>query len=91
MDSHFVNVSINLHQEFITVKNIEQLLNKYDVPQDLDLLSIDLDGNDYHILMALVTFRPRYVLLADRITLVLRFMFASLGLHCILSVMISLS
>ena len=36
-------------QEFITRENINQLFDKYQVPQKFDLLSIDIDGNDYWV------------------------------------------
>lgn len=35
--------------EFITVENINDLFFKYSVPKKFDLLSIDMDGNDYWI------------------------------------------
>tara|TARA_R110002020_G_scaffold381800_1_gene592699 strand:- start:6640 stop:7473 length:834 start_codon:yes stop_codon:yes gene_type:complete len=34
---------------FITAENINTLFEKHDVPKEYDLLSIDLDGNDYWI------------------------------------------
>jgi len=39
-----------------TVAGIFETLN---IPKDLDLLSIDIDGNDYHIREALSEYRPR--------------------------------
>lgn len=36
-------------KEFITKENINELFQKYNVPQDFDLLSIDIDGNDYWV------------------------------------------
>lgn len=35
--------------EFITKDNINDIFKKYNVPEKFDLLSIDLDGNDYWI------------------------------------------
>lgn len=35
--------------EFITKENINSLFKKYNVPSDLNLLVIDIDGNDYWI------------------------------------------
>lgn len=35
--------------EFITKDNINNLFKKYNVPQNVDLLSIDIDGNDYWV------------------------------------------
>ena len=36
-------------KEFITTENINDLFSKYSVPEEFDLLSIDMDGNDYWI------------------------------------------
>lgn len=50
--------------EFITKDNINQLFDKYCVPVDFDLLSVDLDGNDYWILKELLyVYSPRVVIL----------------------------
>lgn len=39
--------------EFITAENINLLLDKYNVPDKFDLLSIDIDGNDYWVWRAI--------------------------------------
>jgi hypothetical protein len=41
-------------KEFITAENICQLLDKYNVPSSFEVLSIDIDGNDYWVLNALL-------------------------------------
>jgi Methyltransferase FkbM domain len=43
--------------------NLDTILEKHPVPLDFDLLSIDVDGNDYHIWKAVQKFRPRLVLI----------------------------
>lgn len=63
MDGSHSNPAFNLHQEFITAENIEQLFEKYDVPKEFDLLSIDIDGNDYWIWKAIQNYRPRVVIM----------------------------
>lgn len=50
MDGGFQNETINLHQEFITKENIVELFKKYDVPPVINLLSIDIDFNDFYCL-----------------------------------------
>tara|TARA_A100001011_G_C14205789_1_gene797719 strand:- start:25 stop:852 length:828 start_codon:yes stop_codon:yes gene_type:complete len=35
--------------EFITKENINDLFKKYNVPEKIDLLVIDIDGNDYYV------------------------------------------
>jgi len=38
-----------IFQEFITVENIKELCAKYEVPAEPDFVSIDIDGNDWHV------------------------------------------
>ncbi|MDW3219593.1 MAG: hypothetical protein R8F63_13355 [Acidimicrobiales bacterium] len=50
----------DIRQEFITAENINELFARYDVPDDFDLLSIDIDSNEYWVLRALDgRYRPR--------------------------------
>jgi hypothetical protein len=51
-----------LREAFITTENIEELLNEMDIPQEFDLMSIDIDGNDYWVWKAIVKFKPRVVI-----------------------------
>tara|TARA_Y100001935_G_C17281180_1_gene497571 strand:- start:1118 stop:1249 length:132 start_codon:yes stop_codon:yes gene_type:complete len=43
MDGGNENDAINLKKEFITAENINELFEKYNVPESFDLLSIDID------------------------------------------------
>lgn len=43
----------NLHKEFITAENINEIFEKYDVPLNFGLLSIDIDYNDFYVWQAL--------------------------------------
>ncbi len=45
----------------VTVENIDEIATGFGLPADLDLLSIDIDGNDWHIWKALTLIRPRVV------------------------------
>jgi hypothetical protein len=64
MDSGFYNPSINLQKEFITAENINDLFAKYKVPYNLDLLSIDIDYNDFYVWKALDSkYKPRLVII----------------------------
>ncbi len=47
---------------FITAENIENLLLQANVPAELDLLSIDIDGNDYWVWKSITSFRPRVLI-----------------------------
>lgn len=44
---------------FLTVENIVDIFNSQGIPREFDLLSIDVDSNDYHLRQALDFFRPR--------------------------------
>lgn len=58
------NPDRNIYAEFITAENINDLFAKYDVPLDLGLLSIDIDGNDFHVWRALSSrYRPSIVVI----------------------------
>jgi FkbM family methyltransferase len=50
MDNEYENKSINLNKEFITKENIISLFKKYNVPLHFNLLSIDIDFNDFYVL-----------------------------------------
>lgn len=51
-----------VRRETVNAENIEDLFDRYHVPPDFDLLSIDIDGNDYWVWKALERYRPRVVL-----------------------------
>ena len=47
---------------FIDINNINELLIKSGFKRDLGILSIDIDGNDYHILNKIDCFDPRIII-----------------------------
>jgi hypothetical protein len=47
---------------WITKANIDSLLRNFGFPEDVGLLSIDIDGNDYWIWEAIQSIRPRIVI-----------------------------
>ncbi len=49
-------------RERVDAENIESLLARYGVPEDFDLLSIDIDGNDYWVWKAISNYSPRVVI-----------------------------
>ncbi|MDF2385414.1 hypothetical protein JMG10_28370 [Nostoc ellipsosporum NOK] len=55
------NERLSLLNRFITAENIESLFTEAGVPVEPDLLSIDIDRNDYYVWKAIETFRPRVV------------------------------
>lgn len=50
-------------QAFITAENIESLFDKASVPTEPDLLSIDIDRNDYYVWKAITKYKPRVVII----------------------------
>jgi len=52
-----------VQKEFITAENINDLFRKHGVPPEFDLLSIDIDGNDYWVWKAINGFKPRVVIM----------------------------
>lgn len=53
-----------MHKESITAENINDLFAKYDVPNEFDLLSIDLDFNDFYVWKALDnSYQPKVIVI----------------------------
>lgn len=52
---------LKVHYSFITAENIEQIFTEMEVPEEFDLLSIDIDNNDYWVWQAIQKYRPRVV------------------------------
>jgi hypothetical protein len=50
MDGSNENNDINLKKEFITRENVIDLFKKYNVPKRINLLSVDIDFNDFYCL-----------------------------------------
>lgn len=48
---------------FITAEGIQSLFEEANVPAEPDLLSIDIDGNDYWIWKAITEYKPRVVVI----------------------------
>lgn len=63
MDGSNENLSMNLQREFITAENINALFAKYHVPKNFDLLSIDIDYNDFYVWNAIKHYSPRVVVI----------------------------
>ena len=64
LDRDHADQALPVYQEFITAENVNFVFSKYRVPQSFDLLSVDIDGNDYWVWNALArAYRPRIVVL----------------------------
>jgi len=55
MDGTYQNLARNHRREFITKENVVSLFQKYYVPQYVNLLSVDIDYNDFYCLNAILT------------------------------------
>jgi hypothetical protein len=53
----------DVKMEKVTAENIQDLFKKYNVPKDFDLLSIDIDFNDYWVWKSIVDYSPRVVVI----------------------------
>ena len=54
-------VTINRYVGFGEDDNLDQILRTPPVPEDFDFLSIDIDGNDFHVWKAMSKYRPKLV------------------------------
>ena len=54
---------LTVAQAFITAENIETIFARCAVPPEFDLLSVDIDGNDYWVWRAILNYRPRAVVI----------------------------
>ncbi len=58
-----INGAVKIHHSWITTENIENVLQKMQIPKSVDLLSIDIDGNDYWIWEKISCIQPRVVVI----------------------------
>lgn len=54
---------VSLRQDWVQPGSVQGLLAEAKVPAEFDLLSIDIDGNDYWIWQAIEAYRPRIVVI----------------------------
>jgi hypothetical protein len=54
---------VRIVQSFVTAENINMVLLDNDIKGEIDLLSIDIDGNDYSVWKAIRDVRPRVVVI----------------------------
>lgn len=50
---------LSLVNEFVTPENIDTLISRHIVDNEIDLLSVDIDGNDAHVLSQIKCVNPR--------------------------------
>ena len=54
-------ITINRFVGFENENNLDQILKMTPIPNDFDFLSIDIDGNDYHVWKAMSDYNPKIV------------------------------
>jgi hypothetical protein len=69
MDTTYLDQRGRVKQECITAENVEALFRKYQAPREFDLLSIDIDGNDYWVWKAITNYHPRVVVIEYNATI----------------------
>ncbi len=64
MDGNPAEQNDIIKKEFITAENIVSLFDKYEIPKEIDLLSIDIDGNDFWVLKSILEsdYSPRVII-----------------------------
>lgn len=55
--------ALRVSQQWITTETIDEVIRSFQLPADLDLLSIDIDGNDYYVFEKIECIRPRVVVI----------------------------
>ena len=65
----FENDKVHHENIFIDKTNtIDQVLKKHNFKKDIDLLSIDIDGQDYHLFKQLEIYRPKLIIVECNMT-----------------------
>jgi hypothetical protein len=60
---HFGIEGVSAERQFLDVDNLEETIRRGNPPHDLDLLSIDVDGNDYWFWQRIDFLQPRIVII----------------------------
>ncbi len=53
-DARYPDSKIPIYKEFFTAENVCDIFSRYNVPEMFDVLSIDVDGNDWYILNSIL-------------------------------------
>ena len=56
-------IPLNAFVGFDNENDLDSILKKTDIPTDFDVLSIDIDGNDYHVWKAIRNYKPKVVVI----------------------------
>ncbi|MBF0323198.1 MAG: FkbM family methyltransferase, partial [Magnetococcales bacterium] len=55
--------ALRVQRQWITAETINDVITSLDLPREIDLLNIDIDGNDYHVFKSIDTLQPRVVII----------------------------
>jgi len=62
--SQYSNVfAINKLVGFTPIDNLDNILENTSIPRNFDVLSIDIDGNDFHVWKAISNYQPKLVVI----------------------------
>jgi hypothetical protein len=61
--SYIKKASLKVQDTFVTRENIDSVLSTFSFPRELDLLCIDIDGNDYYVWDAIECVSPRLLVI----------------------------
>ncbi len=56
-------ICLNEFVGFEAADNLDVILGRTEIPKDFDVLSIDIDGNDYHVWEAVKVYRPKMLVI----------------------------
>ncbi|MEJ8572832.1 hypothetical protein [Microbaculum marinum] len=65
----FASFPVEIHNDFVTAENADELISRLADEAEPDLLSIDIDSNDYWVWKAITSVRPRLVVIEYNATL----------------------
>lgn len=63
LELKYAHGPVRRRRAMVTPENVQTLFEEEGVPPDPDILSIDIDGNDYWVWRALKSYRPRLVVI----------------------------
>ena len=54
---------VNTFVQFVGTETLDHILTSQNIPSDFDMLSIDIDGNDYWVFDSLKNFKPKIIII----------------------------
>ena len=63
LENRFAGGRVAVAHAFVDRDNVAEIFRKHDVPPTFDLLSIDIDGNDYYVWEATRAYKPSIVVI----------------------------